>query len=236
MEDQAGFELIFETEPNVFSCLQISFNSRVITTQSSVKFKLKLKDPQPIRSSKFIFYFGKVFMRRLIKCSTNSNELCAAEEGVVSNRVELGIRTQIGEDMVPYITNEACNNNFPFFEACILRIDQPNKYNARKTDYLIIQPMRPGISEIIADTNLWAFTPEEKKMLYKAGYSQKELITYNGFMYNVSEVLAHSSQGYRVPFYNLRMLERQRHYDLVFKLVREEDKIEYLVGYKNLNV
>lgn len=69
-------------------------------------FKLSIKDPSFMNQAndRFVFYFGKVYIRPLISCIVNNSWSLCAVANLQSNKVDLGIEYAKTAKMPPVRT------------------------------------------------------------------------------------------------------------------------------------
>jgi hypothetical protein len=126
----------------------------------------------------FIFHFGKVSLKTLIKCSQNSDEekkLCTQTQ---SEKINIGIENKLKIDLNQDIQANVCRTKSLMHRTCIQKYGQKH--------YIIMQPSSLNFSTTIADINVFNFTQNQLKALERAKHDGLDSFVYSGRNYSVN--------------------------------------------------
>jgi len=227
--DVHGFELEFKSNnQNITSCIQIIALNPQFSFASNVNYRLTIKDPSFLSQNniKYIFYFGQIVVRALVKCK--SPDFCSSNV-FTSENVEIGIKS-----LAPFNTTlveaDACDGHV-IEKTCIIKLP-PENTPSNKTHYIIIHPIPEGFNQVEADLNIFKIEPDVNAEIMNAFKLKKSTLWYKNIYFNLDNFDPFISITDKI----VSSVNERFPNGLVFKLVdHSEDDVFYMSVLKEPN-
>lgn len=208
-----GFELIFESPSKAVSCVQILASKDSMNLHDK-KYTFTVKDPVFIgQMTNYIFYFGKVSIKALVRCGDNS--FCSLKRTKTSSNV-IGIYTDKDIDDKP-LKYDLCLGHV-LRETCIKRYENQNHYT------FIIHPLPAIYDSMYSDLNILQLDHDSKEYVRDAKKKGKKFIKIGHHTYPTNLLSEEDGLIDSVLVHNIESHQHQKlNRDIIIKMVQPKN-------------